>query len=87
MLPRIADVVSCAFDATGAASMTTAANTAIDACLNVARAEPKNRDLYFIINPRVKENAKVRCRLATARFRRAIFRPEFDAYGVKTDDI
>jgi hypothetical protein len=67
--------------------MTIAANTAIEACLNVARVDPLNRDLYFIIDPRVKENAKVRCQLAAARFRRVIFCPEFDACGVKTDDF
>ena len=38
--------------------MTMAANTAIEACLNVARVDPINRDLCFIIDPRVKENAK-----------------------------
>jgi hypothetical protein len=57
-MPRTAVVVSCAFDATGAASSTMAANAATEMCLNAARVDSINRDLYFIIDPRFKERAK-----------------------------
>ena len=45
--PRISDVVSCAFPATGTASIMTT--------VKAASTDPVNRDLLFILNPQLSK--------------------------------
>jgi hypothetical protein len=48
--PRTAELVSCAFPATGTTSIITATKA--------ASTDPVNRDLFFILNPHLKKYAK-----------------------------
>ena len=68
ILPRIADVVSCAFDATGMATSTMAASAATDNCLNIAKLDPISRDLCFIIDPRFSKMRNLHARLRQSDF-------------------
>ena len=58
MVPLIDDVCSCAFDATGITSTAIATRAAIGSRHIDAKVDRVNRDLYFIIDPRLVEIVK-----------------------------
>ena len=87
MLPLIADVVSCAFPATGTLSSITVANRATLVCFSAARADPYNRELCFIFGTPFWKVAKAYATTMTIRFRSFSFRPISGYWAENSDDF